>query len=404
MAKPKDKLNAPKKLFITRVVDQLASVKFAVTVVVIIAVACVAGTLIPQGTDVARYTRLYPAATDRMDLLGKLGITHVFYSLWFIGLLGLLASTVAVCSTRRFVTVLRTSGYARYRAFGSMLTHISILLILTGAVIRGGWGEKGYLELREGETNSNFVTEKSAKPLPFAIHLDKFEIETYDQAKTDGAGEARAKPGDSGDGLLVAWPEKNLKVTLPINVGIEQAFGDFNITVLKHIPDFIVDTQTHEVTSRSNEPRNPAILVAVNSPTYHNHRWLFARFPGFTMHTKDGEATGPSPLEMVYQNQASTEDKVMPTGPIKSFKSTIKLVEGDLVVGERTVEVNRPFQYKGYAFYQSGYNPDDLSYTSFQVVKDPGVPIVYSGFSLMIAGLFIVFYLNPWLDARRKAA
>jgi hypothetical protein len=404
MGRPKDKLNAPKKPFIARVVDQLASVKFAVTVVVIIAIACVAGTLIPQGTDVAKYTRLYPAATDRMELLGKLGLTHVFYSVWFIGLLCTLASTVAVCSSRRFVTVLRTSGYARYRAFGSMLTHISILLILTGGVIRGGWGEKGYLELREGETNANVVTEKSAKPLPFAIHLDKFEIETYDQAKTDGAGEARAKTGDRGNGLLVVWPEKNLKATLPINVGIEQAFGDFKITVLKYIPDFIVDTQTREVTSRSNEPSNPAILVAVNSPTYHNHRWLFAKFPDFTMHAKDGEATGPSPLEMVYQNHGATGHKLMPTGPIKSFKSTIKLVEGELIVGERTVEVNRPFQYKGYTFYQSGYNPNDLSYTSFQVVKDPGVPIVYSGFSLMIAGLFIVFYLNPWFDARRKAA
>ena len=393
-----------KRSLASRVVDQLASVKFAVTVVVIIAVACIAGTLIPQGTDVAKHTRLYPAATDRMELLGKLGLTHVFYSVWFIGLLCTLASTVTVCSTRRFVTVLRTTGYARYRAFGSMLTHISILLILTGGVIRGAWGEKGYLELREGETNANFVTEKSAKPLPFAIHLDKFEIETYDQAKTDGAGEARAKPGDSGNGLLVVWPEKNLKTTLPINVGIEQAFGDFKITVLKYIPDFIVDTQTREVTSRSNEPRNPAILVAVNSPTYHNHRWLFAKFPDFTMHTKDGDATGPSPLEMVYQNHGATEHKLMPTGPIKSFKSTIKLVEGELVVGERTVEVNRPFQYKGYTFYQSGYNPNDLSYTSFQVVKDPGVPIVYSGFSLMIAGLFIVFYLNPWFDARRKTA
>jgi cytochrome c biogenesis protein ResB len=94
----------------------------------------------------------------------------------------------------------------------------------------------------------------------------------------------------------------------------------------------------------------------------------------------------------------------MPTGPIKSFKSTIQLVEGESVVGERTVEVNSPFHYKGYTFYQSGYNPDDLSYTSFQVVKDRGVPVVYTGFALMIAGLFIVFYLNPWFDARGKTA
>jgi hypothetical protein len=396
----KDKLNTAKTPFTTQIVDRLATVKFAVAVVIIIAIACVAGTLIPQGTDVAKYVRQYPDATGRMELFGKLGLTHIFCSVWFIGLLCTLASSVAVCSSRRFATVLRTSGYARYRAFGSMLTHISILLILTGGVIRGAWGEKGYIELREGETTAQFVTENCVKPLPFGIYLDKFEVETYDQPPTVRDPTAQA----GGNELLVSWPEKSLKATLPIKVGVEQAFSEFTITILKYVPDFIVDMQTHEVTSRSNEPRNPAILVAVNGPTYHNHRWLFAKFPDFVMHTKDSQSTGPSPLEMAYQNHDTGDRKTMPAGPIKSFKSTLRLVEGESVVGERVIEVNRPFQYRGYTFYQSGYNPEDLSYTSLQVVKDPGVPVVYTGFSLMIAGLFIVFYLNPWLDARRKAS
>jgi hypothetical protein len=384
--------------------DRLASVKLAVTVVIIVAVACVAGTLIPQGADVAKYIGHYPDAAGRLNLFGKLGLTHVFSSIWFIGLLGTLAASVAVCSSRRFATVLRTNGYARYRAFGSMLAHISILLILTGGVIRGVWGEKGYIELREGETNAQVVTENSARPLPFAIRLTKFEIETYDQPGTGVDRGAQAENVDGGDGVLVSWPEKNLKATLPVKIGVEQAFGEFKITILKYLPDFVVDMQTREVTSRSNEPRNPAILVAVNGPTYQNRRWLFARFPDFDMHTKDSQSTGPSPLQMVYESRGATAPKTMPTGPIKSFKSTLELIEGESVVGQRVVEVNSPFMYKGYTFYQSGYNPEDLSYTSLQVVKDPGVAVVYSGFALMIAGLFIVFYLNPWFDSRRKAA
>ncbi len=404
MAKATNRFDTPEKRLTASLVDRLASVKFAVTVVVIIAVACVAGTLIPQGADVAKYIRHNPDAAGRMDLLGKLGLTHVFYSVWFIGLLGTLAATVAVCSSRRFATVRRTSGYARYRAFGSMLTHISILLILTGGVIRGVWGEKGYIELREGETNAQVVTENSAKPLPFAIHLTKFEIETYDQSGAGVGREAQAKNENGGDGLQVSWPEKKLEATLPVKVGVEQAFGEFKITILKYLPDFVVDMQTREVTSRSNEPRNPAILVAVNGSTYQNHRWLFARFPDFDMHTKDSQSSGPSPLEMVYESRSAVTQKAMPAGPIKSFKSTLELIEGESVVGHRVVEVNSPFSYKGYTFYQSGYNPEDLSYTSLQVVKDPGVAVVYSGFALMIAGLFIVFYLNPWFDSRRKSS
>lgn len=404
MGRAIEKLSVPEKRFGAQVVDRLASVKFAVTVVIIIAVTCVTGTLIPQGTEVAKYLARYPDADGRMELFGKLGLTHVFYSVWFIGLLGTLAATVFVCSTRRFTTVLRTNGSARYRALGSMLTHISILLILAGGVIRGVWGEKGYIELREGETNARFVTENTVKPLPFGIYLTKFEIETDDQPTPKGGGVAQLKPGDNGNALLVAWPDKNLKATLPIKVGVEQAFGDFKITILKYVPDFIVDTQTHEIGTGSNEPRNPAILVAVTGPGYQNHRWLFAKFPDFVMHTKDSQSSGPSPLQIVYQNHGAMERRAMPTGSIKSFKSTLKLVEGGTVVGERVIEVNHPFQYKGYTLFQSGYNPNDLSYTSLQVVRDPGVPVVYAGFSLMIVGLFIVFYLGPWLSAGRQTA
>ena len=57
--------------------------------------------------------------------------------------------------------------------------------------------------------------------------------------------------------------------------------------------------------------------------------------------------------------------------------------------------VNLPFTYHGYTFYQTNYNPDDLTWSAMQVVKDPGVPIVYSGFILMMIGLTMVFWLNP---------
>jgi cytochrome c biogenesis protein ResB len=344
---------------------------------------------------VSKYLSKNPAATARMDLFGKLGLTHVFYSWWFIGLLMVLAATVATCSTRRFATVRRATGATRRHALGSMLTHVSILLILTGGVIRGVWGEKGYLEFREGETASQFVAENGPQTLPFGIHLAKFAIETYGQpAKTEHGMDASS---DCCNSLLVAWPEKNLQATLPVKVGVEQTFGDFKITVLKYIPDFSIDMATKEATSRSAEPLNPAILVAVNGPTYHNHRWVFAKFPDF------GHEKSASPLEMRYQNHGAIQPKQMPNGPIKSFKSTVVLVDGDKAMAERDVEVNRPLTYKGYTFYQAGYNPRDLSYSSFQVVKDPGVPVVYAGFGLMIIGLFIVFYLNPWLSHREAA-
>src|SRR5689334_1991237 len=194
-----------------KLLNLLASVKFAVSVVVIIALACLVGTLIPQGTEVAAYVQHNPAAANRMEWLSRLGLTNVYYSAWFVGLLCVLASSVATCSVRRFATVRRTTGFAQRRALGSMITHISILLILTGGVIRGVWGEKGYIELREGQTLAQFQEGKGPKTLPFALHLADFKIETYDEPKKNEA--------DDSNQLVVEWTEKKIKAQLSAALG-----------------------------------------------------------------------------------------------------------------------------------------------------------------------------------------
>ncbi|MBI4327985.1 MAG: cytochrome c biogenesis protein ResB [Chloroflexi bacterium] len=316
---------------------------------------------------------------------------------------------------RRFATVRRTTGFAQRRALGSMLTHLSILLILAGGVIRGVWGEKGVLELNEGQTKAEFQLEDGSRPLPFALQLARFEIETYDQSKAAAeadSGRGSAAQSDCCNQLLVQWPERQLTARFPITPGAEQVLAPegeeptpenaFRFKILKYVPDFVIDLTNKVVASRSEEPRNPAILVQVTGPKYNNNRWLFAKFPDFTVHTSETHASGPSPLIMTYQNHGVSEKPVATAGPVKSFKSMLHVVEGGSVVQTRTIEVNRPFSHQGYTFYQSGYDPNNLSWTSLHVVRDPGVGVVYAGFALMIGGLFIVFYLNPWLEMRRR--
>lgn len=389
----------------------LASVKFAVTVIVLIALLCVVGTLLPQGAEVAAYVQKNPAAAARMESFQRMGLTHLFNSGGFLALLGLLAASVTACGLRRFAVVRRTTGSARRRALGSMLAHISLLLILSGAVIRGVWGQKGNLELREGVTATAFQVENGMKPLPFGLHLVKFEVEGYNQPKEDAAAHAGHAHGTNLESILVIqWPARTLSVRIPVRVGHEQKLvppGEpateqnlFRVKVVKFVPDFYLNETTKEAGSRSDEPKNPAILVQETGPNYQREQWLFANSPEAPHAVKPSE----SPLRLIYQARIPTEMRLVPTGPIKSFKSTLQVRENGQVVQTQTIEVNRPFSYKGYTFYQTGYNPQDLTWTSLQVVRDPGVPVVYAGFALMIAGLFIVFYLNPWMGSDRSNA
>lgn len=409
-ANPLPRQGEPARSLSAMIFDVLVSVKFAVTLIVLIALLCVVGTLVPQGMEVASYLQKNPAATARMESFERMGLTHLFSSAGFIVLLCLLGASVMACGWRRFLAMRRTTGFARRKAMGSMLAHISILLILTGGVVRGIWGIKGYLELREGQTLTEFQMEKGTKALPFGLHLAKFEVEGYDAPKVVEAACTNHPHETNIESILVIqWPARALSARIPVRIGHEQKLvppgeaatlhNTFVVKVLKYIPDFFVDPTTKEPASRSEAPKNPAILVQETGPGYQHEQWLFANRT-----EQPHPNSGKSPLRLLYQARIPTEMKLAPSGPIKTFKSSIQVIENKQVVQSRVIEVNQPFSYKGYTFYQSGYNAQDLAWTSFQVVNDPGVPIVYAGFILMVAGLFLVFYLNPWLAAGRDKA
>jgi cytochrome c biogenesis protein ResB len=115
---------------------------------------------------------------------------------------------------------------------------------------------------------------------------------------------------------------------------------------------------------------------------------------------EDGTAIAASPLRLTYQAEGAAPERES----IRNFKSTLLLAATGRPAETQTVAVNRPLKFNGYTLYQTGYNPEDLSWTALEVVRDPGVPLVYGGFALLIGGLFVVFYLNPWLTAREAIA
>lgn len=90
-------------------------------------------------------------------------------------------------------------------------------------------------------------------------------------------------------------------------------------------------------------------------------------------------------------------------GKIKDFKSKLQIVAGGKVVAEKTIEVNHPLTYGGYSFYQASYDQEQELWSGIQVVKDPGVPLVFTGFVLLVAGLVGIFYLQPMLKSSGKS-
>ena len=373
----------------------LGSLQFALVVVLLITVACVAGTLIPQGYQVAKYLEAHPDSQRNMELLNTLGFTHVFFSAWFVTLLCLLSVSLCVCTYRRFLALRGAVGPRRLRVLGSLFTHVSLLLVLAGGVIRAVWGETGYIEFHEGQTVASFSgSHHGPVALPFAVRLVRFEIQMY--------GEQEQKEQAPSSSLIVSWPAQKMTEAVPAVVNKSYEWkgaaaaaggGTCRVVIARYVPDFFIDNTTHQIKTRSETPNNPAVLVKVSCDGQNYEQWVYARFPDFNSH--DGEAR---PLQLRYE----FAEPAGRSGAIKSYKSELQILEGEKVVRNQTIEVNAPFSYGGYTFYQSGYNPQDLKWTSLQVVRDPGVLVVYLGFTLMMVGLTMVFWVAPMAESGKR--
>lgn len=78
----------------------LCSMKFAILLLLILAAACMIGSVIPQGQTTAWYTMNYPETAVGAILL--LGLDDIFHCWWFVGLTLFLCLNLLGCSVLRF--------------------------------------------------------------------------------------------------------------------------------------------------------------------------------------------------------------------------------------------------------------------------------------------------------------
>jgi cytochrome c biogenesis protein ResB len=87
----------------------------------------------------------------------------------------------------------------------------------------------------------------------------------------------------------------------------------------------------------------------------------------------------------------------------KNYYSTLSILKNDRVVATKQIYVNEPMFYEGWAFYQANYDPQNLLYSGIEAVRDPGLPLVYLGLTLMMLGVFQIFYLRTLRRQRQVA-
>lgn len=284
----------------------------------------------------------------------------IFYSWWFLAVLGVFAANLTVCLFRRLLS--------RHTRAGSKIAHASILLILAGSLISFLAGERGRIDLTRGEELTAFIGEKGEVPLGFSVLLDDFSVSWYVPQYFK---------------LGVAVDGGKLKKKFDAVPGREYTLGDYSFVIHGYYPDFALDEENNPV-NLSDKARNPALLLFVRAPEGSSRRWVFANHPDLSMSKDD-------PARIVLLQKPM----------VREFRSRLRFSDGKQVFrGDATV--NGPVSFGGYTFYQSGYDAEKPDWTSLTVVKDPGVPVVFTGFILLNLGI-IMIYAGKRRVARRRA-
>ena len=96
-----------------KVFQYLRSMRFGILLLCLIAACSVAGTVIPQGREIAWYAQNYPSAHPTILMLR---LNRVFESWYFVTLLVLLCLNLSLCSLLRIRAVVRASHGETERA------------------------------------------------------------------------------------------------------------------------------------------------------------------------------------------------------------------------------------------------------------------------------------------------
>jgi cytochrome c biogenesis protein len=224
---PEEGATPPHPTLVDDVYRFLSSVRFAILVLSFIAASCVVGTLIKQQAPPQEYLKQFSEST--YAILKFLRLTDVFRAPWFLFLAGLFVVNLVLCTIDRLGRFLRSlretkvpsdkalaamtnrfvvpgkqvtdviSLFRGYRKgaggdrihllergsisrYGVYFIHGSILLILIGSFIGLMFGYRGFVTLNKGEMKDSIMIRgegQTTVPLGFKIKCDDFNVSFY---------------------------------------------------------------------------------------------------------------------------------------------------------------------------------------------------------------------------------
>jgi cytochrome c biogenesis protein len=387
-----------------------ASVKLALFTLFVLAVASIIGTIVPQREAASRYVELYGPGIAKFFQL--LDIQNMYNSWWFVSMLVLFCLNLTVCTIERlphiwrvvtldnlatttvdrlgkmamrrsFLTqatseqaansvrqIMKGSGWklsqadkeggtlfftqkGAYTRLGVIIVHVSILVIFAGALIGSFYGYKASVLIPEGGSTTQVYqsnAEHTEIPLDFTVRCDDFQLTYYNSGM----------PKEYRSDLAIVKGNKEVYAK-SIVVNDPMQYGGLTFYQSSYQP---VEGQfSVQIINEKTKAKQKFYILPRQENTWDSEKVTFGVL----------DISGPDVMQR-YQYKIWFSDG-------KADPAEFWLNEG------ATAKIKRPG-----TTYDLIAKPRFA--TGLQVVKDPGVWVVYTGCIMMILGLFVIFYMS----------
>jgi len=401
-----------------------SSVKLTITLLVLIVLVFIAATFLPTYDVVQTFARRLSPGAVQIILFFR--FFNLYHSLLFYFLMTLLSLNLIICSINRFpglwkqykvpplpepagifenlprvqiITedkaiskiklIVKSSLKKQYRSgkeaetekgsifyaergrfslFGVYIIHLSILVMMAGAIIGSIFGMEADINIKEGETiNLASLTKGNGiHDLGFSVRCDKFIVEFYEDGtpKTYRSDLSFIKNGN-------VEKQGSLLVNHPLT------FDKFRFYQ----------------SSYGVAPESKAILTYTVAGKKSGSMALVA---GDTFDLPEGKARGFVMRVEENMMQWGQAVKLRIISPKKDIQFWVFYQLDKLLALKPNLLTEAPMFNPGLfaPFVFSIDRVEQTYYTGLHIVRDPGVPLVVLGGVLMITGLIIVFFMS----------
>jgi hypothetical protein len=301
------------------------------------------------------------------------GLMHISRSWPF------LLSQVYLLTTLGLV-ILRRALPLKGKNVGFLLNHFGLWLIITAALLGSGDLKRLRMALEEGGNPVQVALGEDMRLylIPFSVKLVDFNIEEY-------YPKISIYNKETGEYLT---GRKNPDIT--VRKGLKSDVLKWNITISEFHRSSGISAGIYEP-SLVPGSAPAALICAVNSSTHDTASgWI----------TCGSYTIPPQNLDL-----DSIYSLVMKQPEARKFSSILEIYKNEINADTIKIEANSPVTIKGWKIYQAGYNDkmgkwSDISI--IELVRDPWLPLVYSGIFMLLAGAVYIFWTGRKIKNKKS--